>query len=85
MDYNSHVSPAPDDRVRIAAEIDRLVDEYRLRCLWFLTLDYYPRTDAERMRVLQSIERHGDLTAFQRAATLRQWLSRLSSDTSAAS
>jgi hypothetical protein len=24
------------------AAIDRLVDEYHLRCLWFLRSDYYP-------------------------------------------
>ena len=25
----------------IAEEVDRLVDEYRRRCLWFLRADYY--------------------------------------------
>jgi hypothetical protein len=27
-----------------AAELRRLVDEYRSRCLWFLREDYYPAT-----------------------------------------
>ncbi len=67
------------------AAIDRLVDEYRVSCLWFLRPDFYPRTQAERTHVLQSIERHGTVDAYQRARTLRQWLSRHSSDRSAAS
>ena len=43
------------------AALRQLVDDYRVRCLWFLKEDYYPVTAAERERVLQSIERHGDL------------------------
>ena len=70
---------------RIDSEIDRLVDEYRLSCLWYLRPDFYPRTDAERDRVLQAIARHGDVSAFRRAHQLRQWLSRRSSGPSAAS
>ncbi len=48
------------------------MDEYRVRCLWFLREDYYPQTRAEALRVLEYIERHGDVKAFQKAATLRQ-------------
>lgn len=66
-------------------ELDRLVDEYRSRCLWFLRPDFYPRTDAEILRVLHEIEAHGDLRAFQRAAHFRRWLSRSSSESSATS
>jgi hypothetical protein len=58
--------------------IDRLVDEYRLRCLWFLRPDYYPSTDAERIRVLTYIERHGDRDAYRRAREMRRWLSQTS-------
>ncbi len=72
-------------RAEIEQDIDRLVDEYRTRCLWFLRLDYYPATDEDRLRVLDSIARHGDRAAFQRAAAARQWLSRLSSARSAVS
>ena len=68
----------PDDPV------SRLVDDYRLRCLWFLRDAYYPTTVAERERVLRLIERHGDLPAFRRVAEVRKWLSRRSSGTSAA-
>ena len=68
----------PDDPV------SRLVDDYRLRCLWFLRDDYYPTTVAERERVLRLIEQHGDLPAFRRVAEVRTWLSRRSSGTSAA-
>jgi hypothetical protein len=64
---------------------DRLTDEYRSRCLWFLRADYYPRTDDERRQVLQYLERHGDREAFQRAAVARRWLSPSSSASSAAS
>ena len=63
--------------------VDRLVDEYRVRCLWFLRPDFYPSTREERLRVLRYIERQGDLEAFRRAASLRRWFSRDSSVTSA--
>jgi hypothetical protein len=65
--------------------IDRLVDEYRARCLWFLRSDFYPSTPDQRSRVLGYIERYGDLVAFRKAAELRRWLSQSSSAPSAAS
>ena len=68
----------------VMRQVDALVDEYRVRCLWFLREDYYPETRAEACRVLDQIEGHGDLTAFKKAAALRQWLSRNSSEPSAA-
>ena len=60
-----------------------LVDDYRDRCLWFLRPDYYPRTVSEFLRVLDSIERHGDVAALRRASEIRTWLSRPSNATSA--
>jgi hypothetical protein len=60
--------------------VNELVDEYRARCLWFLRADYYPRSTAERIRVLGYIERHGDREAYRKAATVRRWLSHPSSD-----
>lgn len=77
-------APRPDD-VALIEDVDRLVDEHRISCLWFLRPDYYPSTDAERIEVLALIERHGDRHAFRRAATLRRWLSQTSSDASAGS
>lgn len=62
-----------------ARRVAALVDEYRGRCLWFLRPDYYPETREEQLRVLQQIERNGDLAAFRKAAAMRQWLSRPSS------
>jgi hypothetical protein len=76
----SNRPPALDDRAFRA-----FVDEYRARCLWFLRADYYPVTAAEQAEVLRLIERHGDRRALVRAAEFRQWLSRRSSATSAAS
>lgn len=58
----------------MADAIDQLVDEYRVRCLWFLRADYFPSTRTERLRVLEQIERHGDREGFRRAARLRRWL-----------
>jgi hypothetical protein len=66
------------------AAVDALVDAYRSRCLWFLRDDYYPTTSDERRRVLEYIERYGDLEAHRRAGQLRRWLSRTSSAPSAA-
>jgi hypothetical protein len=75
----------PRELVDLAQEVDRLVDEYRSRCLWFLRPDYYPSNDDDRLRVLDYIERYGDRAAFQRAAEVRQWLSQNSSARSASS
>jgi hypothetical protein len=69
----------------IARAVDALVDECRSVALWFLRPDYYPRTDVERRRVLESIQKHGDVEVFKRAARLQEWLSRHSSATSARS
>ncbi len=74
--------PVDDQR---AAELRRLVDEYRSRCLWFLREDYYPATRDEILTVLRHIERHGDREGFRRAAALRRWLSPPFSATSAGS
>ena len=68
-----------------ADAVNRLVDEYRDRCLWFLRGDYYPESAEQALRVLGHIERHGDRTAYRRAGEVRQWLSRSSSAGSAAS
>ena len=67
----------------IAPAVRTLVDEYRGRCLWFLRPDYYPEGVEETLRVLDAIERHGDLRGFRRAAEVREWLSPASSATSA--
>ena len=73
------------DEKAAAEAVQRMVDEYRIRCLWFLRPDYYPVTRQERLRVLGYIERHGDREAFRRAATLKRWLSPGSSAPSAGS
>jgi hypothetical protein len=72
------------DSGRIEETFRRLVDDYRAQCLWFLREDYYPDTRASQERVLALIEQHGDLQAFGRVAEVRTWLSRISSDASAA-
>jgi hypothetical protein len=77
--------PPVGEHAEIASRIDRLIDEYRLRCLWFLRSDYLPSTDADRSRVLEYIERHGDRDGFRRARELRRWLSLNSSEASAGS
>jgi len=63
----------------------RLVDEYRGRCLWSLKADYYPETPEEALRVLDTIQRHGDLDAFRRAGELKRWVLVPSSGPSAGS
>jgi hypothetical protein len=66
---------AGTDEMEVAEAVNRLADEYRVRCLWFLRPDYYPSTLEERLRVLGYIERHGDREAFRRAARLKRCLS----------
>jgi hypothetical protein len=72
------------DEATVMRQVCALVDEYRQRCLWFLRDDYYPVTTADALRVLRSIERHGDVAALRKAAPLKQWLSHNSSAKSAA-
>ncbi|HEV8436326.1 MAG TPA: hypothetical protein VGR95_23155 [Thermoanaerobaculia bacterium] len=69
----------------IDAAVRSLVDDYRERCLWFVRADYYPSTSEEILRTLQWIRDRGDKEAFQRAGRIEEWLSRISSETSAAS
>ena len=71
MDTGTNLS----DGHAVIEAVDRLVDGYRVRCLWFLRPDYYPATVDERLRVLSYIERHGDREGFRRARMLRRWLS----------
>jgi hypothetical protein len=70
------------DEAVAMGRVRSLADEYRRTCLWFLREDYYPQTVAEALRILDQIERYGDLAAFRKAAELRQWLSRISSEPS---
>ena len=72
-----------EDAAAVMQRVHALVDECRVRCLWFLRADYYPQTPAEACRVLEEIERHGDVMAFRKAAVLRQWLLQNSSAPSA--
>jgi hypothetical protein len=65
--------------------INRLVDEYRHQCLWFLRADFYPATLEQKLRVLAYIQRYGDRTAYRKAAEARRWLLHPSSEASAAS
>lgn len=71
------------DSESVKRSVNELVDEYRRRCLWFLREDYYPRTRADALRVLEYIERHGDVAAFRKVAPLKQWLLQNSSEASA--
>ena len=65
--------------------VHELVDRYRDMCLWFLRPDYYPATQAETLRVLKYIQRHGDREAHLKAGELQQWLLQHSSAMSAGS
>jgi len=79
---DSGTRPSGED---VARQVDDLVDECRSTCLWYQRPDYYPRTDLERWRVLDAIQKHADLETFQRAGRLKRWLSRPSSGASAGS
>jgi hypothetical protein len=73
------------EEAAVNAAVDRLIDDHRIRCLWFVRADYYPATREERLKALDWIERRGDREAFLKARTLRRWFSRHSSETSAGS
>jgi hypothetical protein len=76
------VEPLPQHLAQAARQ---LIDEYRERCLWFLRPDYYPADREETLRLLGYVERYGDQDGFRRAAEIRQWRSRSSSEPSVAS
>lgn len=71
------------DATTIDERLRRLVDEYRDRCLWFLRADYYPTGLDEQLRVLDLIERNGDVAALRKAREAREWLSPTSNEPSA--
>ena len=64
-------------------QVNKLVESYRDRCLWFLRRDYYPADVESALRARGHIQRHGDLKASQRAGELMQWLSQCSNSPSA--
>lgn len=58
--------------------IQRLVEDYRAQCLWFLRSDYVPTTTDEILYVLSLIQRLRDCAAYQRAEEIKSWLSQRS-------
>ena len=71
----------PPDEMDLFADVDRLIEEQRISCLWFMRPDHRPSSLVERVRGLEQIERHGDLDAFRRAATLKLSLIHISEPT----
>src|SRR6266480_109075 len=63
-----------NDENAVMRKVRALVDEYRANCLWFLREDYYSQTPQEALRVLEQIERHGDVAAFRKAVQIRPCL-----------
>lgn len=68
----------------VSERVRKLVLEQRATCLWFLREDLFPSGPAETLRVLEHIKRNGNRQAFVEASELAAWLSRDSSETSAA-
>ncbi len=62
------------EAAKLEDAVNRLVDEYRSRCLWSLRADYYPQGLEDQLRTLATIRRLGDVEAFRRASELTQWL-----------
>ena len=60
-------------------EFQSVVNDYRGMCLWFFPEDFKPRNTYELNRVLESIERYGDMAAYKRIGRIRKWLSQTSS------
>jgi hypothetical protein len=67
----------------ITERLTPLAYKYRSRCLWFLREDFFPGNMREALLVLDDIEKHGDREAFIEARRVREWLSRISSASSA--
>lgn len=84
-DASGYAEPMARTLDPIMPKVRNLVDDVRSTCLWYLREDYYPTTVEQILRILDAIERHGDVAAFRRAAEIRSWLSRHSSAPSAGS
>jgi len=87
MRYDGRMSlgAPPPTHEEIVRQVDQLVKECRAGHLWFRREDYFPRTDPERLAVLDDIQKRANLETFRRAGQLKSWLSRLSSSGSAGS
>jgi hypothetical protein len=81
----AHAKLDTASREEIVRAIDALVDECRVECLWYLRPDFHPGTDLERAQILDAIQARSTRDVFQRAGTLKAWLSRHSSAEPAAS
>ena len=69
----------------VLQEACRLIERYRHRCLWFLNEDIVPASPAQAIRLLKYVEKRSDAEGYREARRLREWLSRISSETSAGS
>lgn len=67
----------------LVERIKPLLVKYRSRCLWFLREDFFPETLQQALLVLDNIEKHGDREGFIEARRVKEWLSQISSATSA--
>jgi len=70
----------PDD---ILKQAHALINENRVRCLWFLREDFLPEDRDGLVRAMKYIEQRGDRETYIKARRIREWLSRNSSETSA--
>lgn len=61
------------------AEFNTLVRRNRRACLWFMRDDYVPVDASGMLKVLRSLEQHGDRETFIQARRLTRWLSQHSS------
>jgi hypothetical protein len=70
---------SPDVKT-IEEDMRDLVDDCRGQCLWYLREDYYPQTRGEMLRVLDRIQRHGNVELFRKAGEIKRWLLRNSNE-----
>ena len=54
--------------------LERLVEDYRAQCLWFLRPDYMPTSTDQILETLSLIERYGDRAGYERAEEIKSWL-----------
>ena len=83
MNFEPIDGASPAEAAAFWRELHALVDEYRVQCLWFVKRDYYPRSREGALRMLEYVQKSGDLRGFKQAGELKQWLSQHSSVASA--
>ncbi|NKB24864.1 MAG: hypothetical protein GKR87_10905 [Kiritimatiellae bacterium] len=73
MDTTKNIDDGPIYRDLVKL-IQQLISDYRHQYLWFYRENFLPENDAQALKALKQIQRHGDRAGYIRARKLEKWL-----------